>query len=92
MWAAVGGQAGDSPYILKSVKKAVRDTGLVNRGLDINRIGIHSLQTGGAMAMILNGASKTVVKKLGRLGGATFQTYTHTQIMSLSNNVSTLMV
>ena len=44
------------------------------------------------MAMILNGVSETVVKKLGRWGGATFQTYIHTQIMSLSNNVSTLMV
>ena len=81
-----------APHILQSVKKAVRDTGIINIGFDINRVGTHSLQANGAMAMILNGVSETVVKKLGRWGGATFQTYIHTQIISLSNNVSTLMV
>ena len=81
-----------APHILQSVKKAVRDTGVINRGFDIDRVGTHSLQAGGAIAMILNGVSKTVVKKLGRWGGATFQTYILTQIMSLSNNISTLMV
>ena len=81
-----------APHILQAVKKAVRDTGLLNRGFDIDRVGTHSLRSGGAIAMILNGVSETVVKKLGRWGGATFQIYIHTQIMSLSNNVSTLMV
>ena len=81
-----------APHILKAVKKAVRDTGLVNRGFDINRVGTLSLWAGRAMEMILNGVSETVVKKLGRWVGVTFQTYIHAQIMSLSNNVYTLMV
>ena len=81
-----------APHILQAVKKAVIDTGLINRGFDIDRVGTHSLRAGGAMSVILNGVSETVVKKLGRWGGATFQTYIHKQIMSLSNNVSTLMV
>ena len=55
-----------SPNILKAVKKEVRDTGLVNRGFDIYRVSTHSLRADGAMAMILNGVSETVVKKLGR--------------------------
>ena len=81
-----------APHILKAVKKSVRDTGILNRDFDINIVGTRSLRAGVAMAMILNGVSKTVVKKLRRWGGATFQTYIHTHIMSLSNNVSTLMV
>ena len=81
-----------APHILKEVNKALRYAGLVNRGLDIDRVGTHSLRSGGAMDMILNRVSETVVKKLGRWGGEIFQTYIHTQIMSLSNNVSTLMV
>ena len=44
------------------------------------------------MDMILSGVSETVGKKLGRWGGATFQTYIHTWIISLSKNVSTLIV
>ena len=92
MWLEVGGQAGDSPTYLKSANKSVRDTGIINRGFDINRVGTHYIRAGGSMAMILNGVSETVVKKLSRWGGATFQTYIHTQIMSLSNNVYTLMV
>ena len=79
-------------HILKAFKKSVRDTGLVNIGFDIYRVSTQSLRAGGAMAMILNGVSETVVKKLGRWGGATLQTYIHTQIMPLSNNISTLMV
>ena len=63
-----------APHILKAVKKEVRDKGLVNRGFDIDRVSTHSLRAGGAMAMILNGVSETVVKKRGRWGGATFQT------------------
>ena len=81
-----------APHILQAVKKAVIDTGLINRGFDIDRVGTHYLRAGGAMAVILNGVSETVVKKLGRWGGATFQIYIHTQIMLLSNNISTLMV
>ena len=69
-----------APHILQAVKKTVRNTGIINRGFDIDRVGTHSLQAGGEMAMILNGVSKTVVKKLGRWGGATFHTYIHTQI------------
>ena len=80
------------PHILQAFKKAVRDTGLINRGFDIDRVGTHSLQAGREMSMIPNGVSETVVKKLVRWGEATFQKYIHTQIMSLSNNVSTLMV
>ena len=81
-----------APHILQAVNKAVRDTGLINRGFDIDGVGTHYIQAGRAMATILNGVSKTVVNKLVRWGGATFQTYIHTQIMLLSNNVSTLMV
>ena len=67
-----------APHILKAFKKDVRYTVLVNRGFDSDIVGTHSVRAGVAMDMFLNGLSETVVKKLVRWGGATFQTYIHT--------------
>ena len=67
-----------APHILKAVKKVLRYIGILNRGFYIDRDVTHSLRSGVAMDMFLNGLSETVVKKLVRWGRATFQTYIHT--------------
>ena len=80
------------PDIVKAVKDSVRRLKLVEKGFTLKRVGSHSLRAGGAMAMILNGINETVVKRLGRWSGQTFETYIHIQIMALSNKVSEAMV
>jgi len=42
------------PQILQAVTKAVHDTGLVNKGFDVGRVGTNHLKTGGAIKMIMN--------------------------------------
>ena len=74
-----------------TVKLAAIAIDLHLRGYDINKVGSHSLRSGGAMAMHLNGVGVPAIKKLGRWSGDTFMTYIHEQIASTMQNVSSLM-
>jgi hypothetical protein len=45
------------------------------KGVPIERINTHSLQSGGANALALTGYSDTQIQKMGRWRGATFKEY-----------------
>ena len=74
-----------------TVKLAAIALNLHERGYDIDHVESHSLRSGGAMAMHLNGVGVPAIKKLGRWSGDTFMTYIHEQIASTMHGVSSAM-
>ncbi len=62
--------------------------GLLAKGYTLNRISLHSLQAGGAMAMKLSGASDSTIMRVGRWTLLTYLTYIHTQIGALTAGVA----
>jgi hypothetical protein len=70
--------------ITNLIKFAARTTNLVAQGYDLKRVGTHSLRASGAMALKLQGASDSLIMKIGRWSGLTFLTYIHAQIGALN--------
>ena len=75
----------------KAVKVAVADLKLPTNGIPIKRVGTHSLRAGGAMALALNGATRDMIKKIGRWSSDTFLMYIHEQIAHLTHGVAEKM-
>lgn len=61
------------------------------QGYDLKRIGPHSLRASGAMQLKLNGVSDSMIQKMGRWSGATWQKYLHGQISCLTSGLSARM-
>jgi hypothetical protein len=69
---------------------AVHDN-LVAQGYDLDRIGSHSLRSGGAMHLKLAGYDNDIIKKLGRWSSNTYLLYIQSQIGQLTAGVATRM-
>jgi len=80
-----------SRHILHAVRHGARVAKLEQCGYDLSRIGSHSLRASGAMALWLSGHSAEAIMKMGRWRTNTFLTYIHSQIASLTRNISSLM-
>lgn len=74
--------------IRAALKLAASETGLQARGFALDRIGSHSLRSGGAMALKLAGFDSDVIKKLGRWSSDTYLRYIQTQIAHLTHDVA----
>ena len=74
-----------------SLRFTVRRLQLHNNRINPNLIGVHSLQTGGAMVIKLQGENDTTIMKQGHWTSMTFLQYIHNQIAHLSKNLSTKM-
>ena len=74
-----------------AVKNATVDTKLYEQGITPKDVSSHSLRAGGAMALKLNGASDTTIKKAGRWTSMAFLQYIHNQIGHLSSGLSQTM-
>jgi hypothetical protein len=61
------------------------------RGISIDRVDTHSLQSGGANALALSGYSDTQIQKMGRWKGATFKEYIREELACYSAGMSTKM-
>ncbi len=61
------------------------------KGVPIDRIDTHSLQSGGANALSLAGYSDTQIQKMGRWRGATFKEYIHKELACFSTGMLTSM-
>ncbi len=59
-----------------------------NKGILITRINTHSLRSGGANALSLNGHSDTQIQKMGWWRGATFKEYIREELATYSRNMS----
>ena len=66
--------------ITTMVRLAAVDLKLAERGFPLSRVGSHSLRAGGAVALAVNGASRDMIKKIGRWSSDTFLMYIHEQI------------
>lgn len=78
-------------HINKAIQQAVASMGLQAYGFTSKNVSSHSLRSGGAMAMKLNGIDTVTIKKHGRWSSETFMTYIHTQIGALMAGVSAKM-
>jgi hypothetical protein len=61
------------------------------KGIPINRINTHSLQSGGKNALSLAGYSDTQIQKMGRWRGATFKEYIREELACFSEGMSKSM-
>lgn len=65
--------------------------GLPARGYDLDRIGSHSLRSGGATHLKLCGCDELTIMKLGRWSSNTYLRYIQTQIGELNRGLATKM-
>jgi hypothetical protein len=80
----------------KDVSKALKMAATLleypeTRGIPIELIDTHSLQTGGANALSLSGYSDTQIQKMGRWRGAMFKEYIREQLACYSKGMTTNM-
>ena len=88
------GQRGDITN--EDVSKALKAAATVleyptAKGIPIDRIDTHSLQSGGANALSLSGYSDTQIQKMGRWRGATFKEYIREELACFSKGISKSM-
>jgi len=73
------------------LRAAAQRDGLEARGFQLDRIGNHSLRSGGAVALKLAGYESNLIKKLGRWSSNTYLLYIQSQIAQLTTGVATRM-
>jgi hypothetical protein len=61
---------------------------LIQKGIPIDRINTHSLQSGGANALALAGYSNTQIQKMGWWRGVTFKVYVRNELACFSTGMS----
>jgi hypothetical protein len=64
---------------------------LMAKGIPVDRINTHSLQSGSANALSLAGYSDTQIQKMGKWQGATFKEYIHKELACFSTGMLTSM-
>ena len=64
---------------------------LLEQGYTLDRVSSHSLRSGGAMALKLNGADSETIMRVGRWTSLTYLTYIHTQISAIYSGLSAKM-
>jgi hypothetical protein len=85
------GKRGDvtAEHISKALKPAAMDLQYpTDKGIPITQINTHSLQSGGANALSLNGYSDTQIQKMGQWHRATFKEYIREELATYSRNMS----
>ena len=77
--------------IINALRNAAAADNLVAAGYDLARIGSHSLRSGGAVNLKLNGYDHDVIKKLGRWSSNTYLHYIQNSIAELTTGVAQRM-
>jgi hypothetical protein len=77
--------------IRSAIQIAAANDNLVAQGYTLDRIGTHSLRSGGAMHLKLAGYDHDIIKKLGRWSSDTYLLYIQTQIGQLTAGVAQRM-
>ena len=73
----LGKSAVTSTDMIKLIRAASVALNLRKRGFPSEQLETHSLRTGGAMEMAVNGESNRMIKKMGRWSTDTFLMYIH---------------
>lgn len=74
--------------IVDAIRFAAVEDGLLAAGFQLERIGSHSLRSGGAVNLRLNGYNHDTIKKLGRWSGKTYLHYIQSSVGELTSGVS----
>jgi hypothetical protein len=77
--------------IVASLRFAAVADNLATAGFNLRRIGSHSLRSGGAVNLKLNGYDHDIIKKLGRWSSNTYLHYIQNSIGELTTGVATKM-
>lgn len=77
--------------VIKAVRYGAIKDDLTSRGFDLNRIGTHSLHSGGATRLKLEGRDDSLIMLLGRWSGKTFLHYIQSQFTQISAGVLAMM-
>ena len=64
---------------------------LINAGYSLARIGTHSLRSGGAISLAINGVDHALIMKMGRWSSNTYLKYIQSQIGELTHGLSSAM-
>ena len=78
-------------YIRATLKLAAVALEYPSRGIPIDRVDTHSLRSGGANALALNGYSDRKIQKMGRWRSATFKEYIQNELHCYAIGMSTNM-
>jgi hypothetical protein len=78
-------------YIRATLKLAAFALEYPSRGIPIDRVDTHSLRSGGANALALNGYSDREIQKMGRWRSATFKEYIQNELHCYALGMSTNM-
>jgi hypothetical protein len=77
--------------VVEAVRYAAIEDGLPAAGFKVERIGSHSLRSGGAVNLRLNGYNHDTIKKLGRWSGKTYLHYIQNSVGEITSGVSQRM-
>jgi hypothetical protein len=77
--------------IIRAVRLAAAADNLSAAGFSMSRIGSHSLRSGGAVNLRLNGYDKDMIKKLGRWSSDTYLKYIQSSIGEITQGVAAKM-
>ena len=77
--------------VLTAVRYGAFKDDLSSQGFDLSRIGTHSLRSGGATRLKMEGRDDSLIMLLGRWSGNTFLRYIQSQFTQISAGVSAMM-
>ena len=75
-------------HIKQAIRLGALGDNLAGAGYDLNRIGTHSLRSGGAVGLYLKGYDSIMIKKLGRWSSDTYLRYIQPQISNITEGVA----
>lgn len=81
-----------SDSAIEFLRRVTKEIGEHTLGFKPNEIGIHSIRSGGAMALCLNGVEQYKIQIIGRWKSDSFMKYIRRQIEQFSEGLSNLMI
>ena len=82
----------ESNHVRMRIKSIVEIIGENELGFTKDDVGLHSIRSGGAMAMFLSGVSEIIIQRIGRWESFAFLDYIREQVESFTYGVSTKML
>ena len=64
---------------------------VINAGYNLARIGTHSLRSGGAISLAINGVDHAIIMKMGRWSSNSYVKYIKSRIGELTHGLSSAM-
>ena len=81
-----------SDYARSRLRSIVLLVGIESLGFSKEEVGLHSIRSGGAMAMFLSGTSVIIIMRVGRWSSEAFLEYIRDQVESFTLDVSMKMI